>query len=72
VNLAMLAVMIDSAPATPDLEGRQAMVDYEIFDSSNTPPPYDRARFPRVTVYDNVSAQHRLVTERLESSGWRS
>jgi homoserine O-acetyltransferase/O-succinyltransferase len=31
---------------------------------SNTPPPYDRARFPRVTVYDNVSVQHRLVTER--------
>src|SRR3954470_6223047 len=21
---------------------------------SNTPPPFDRARFPRVTVYDNV------------------
>lgn len=32
---------------------------------SNTPPPYDKARFPRVTVYDNVSAQHRLVTEGL-------
>ncbi|SEF77208.1 homoserine O-acetyltransferase [Nonomuraea solani] len=31
---------------------------------SNTPPPYDRARFPRVTVYDNVAAQHRLVTEK--------
>ncbi len=31
---------------------------------SNTPPPYDRARFPRITVYDNVAAQHRLVTER--------
>jgi homoserine O-acetyltransferase len=31
---------------------------------SNTPPPYDRARFPQVTVYDNVQAQHRLVTER--------
>jgi homoserine O-acetyltransferase/O-succinyltransferase len=30
---------------------------------SNTPPPYDKARFPRVTVYDNVSLQHRLVTE---------
>jgi homoserine O-acetyltransferase len=30
---------------------------------SNTPPPYDRARFPHVTVYDNVSVQHRLVTE---------
>jgi homoserine O-acetyltransferase len=31
---------------------------------SNTPPPYDRARFPRVTFYDNVEVQHRLVTER--------
>ena len=31
---------------------------------SNTPPPYDRARFPQVTVHDNVAAQHRLVTER--------
>ena len=30
---------------------------------SNTPAPYDRARFPAVTVYDNVSVQHRLVTE---------
>jgi len=31
---------------------------------SNTPPPYDRARFPPVTLYDNVMCQHRLVTER--------
>ncbi|MGB3293423.1 MAG: alpha/beta fold hydrolase [Phormidesmis sp.] len=31
---------------------------------SNTPPPYDRARFPHVTFYDNVAAQHRLVTEK--------
>ncbi|QXJ23081.1 alpha/beta fold hydrolase [Actinomadura graeca] len=30
---------------------------------SNTPPPYDRARFPNVTMYDNVEAQYRLVTE---------
>ncbi|GAB3488720.1 alpha/beta fold hydrolase [Amycolatopsis cihanbeyliensis] len=30
---------------------------------SNTPPPWDRARFPNVTMYDNVRAQHRLVTE---------
>ncbi len=29
---------------------------------SNTPPPYDRARFPRVTFYDQVEAQHKLVT----------
>jgi homoserine O-acetyltransferase len=32
---------------------------------SNTPPPIDRAAFPRVTVHDNVSAQYRLVTEHL-------
>ena len=31
---------------------------------SNTPPPHDRARFPEVTVQDNVEAQHRLVTQR--------
>ena len=30
---------------------------------SNTPMPYDRARFPWVSLYDNVSTQHRLVTE---------
>lgn len=30
---------------------------------SNTSAPYDRARFPRVTFYDNVLQQHRLVTE---------
>jgi len=33
---------------------------------SNTPPPYGKARFPRVTVHDNVRAQHRLVTERFD------
>jgi homoserine O-acetyltransferase/O-succinyltransferase len=32
---------------------------------SNAPAPFDRARFPHITVYDNVIAQHRLVTERL-------
>jgi len=32
---------------------------------SNTPPPFDRALFPRVTLYDNVVCQHRLVTEHL-------
>jgi homoserine O-acetyltransferase len=31
---------------------------------SNTPPPYDKARFPNVTFYDDVAVQHRLVTER--------
>jgi homoserine O-acetyltransferase len=30
---------------------------------SNTPPPYDKARFPDVTFYDQVEQQHRLVTE---------
>ena len=30
---------------------------------SNTPPPWDRARFPPIAVRDNVAAQHRLVTE---------
>ena len=32
---------------------------------SNTPPPLDRASFPRVTMYDNVIAQHRLITGHL-------
>ncbi len=30
---------------------------------SNTPPTSDKAGFPNVTVYDNVSVQHKLVTE---------
>jgi homoserine O-acetyltransferase len=30
---------------------------------SNTPPPFDRSRFPRVSLLDNVCLQHRLVTE---------
>ena len=30
---------------------------------SNIPPPYDKARFPNFTVYDNVACQHKLVTE---------
>jgi homoserine O-acetyltransferase len=32
---------------------------------SNAPPPIDRASFPRVTIHDNVVAQHRLLTEHL-------
>ena len=32
---------------------------------SNTPPPYDRARFPPVTLYDNVMCQRRLLGEKL-------
>ncbi|WP_422088915.1 alpha/beta fold hydrolase [Variovorax sp.] len=31
---------------------------------SNTPEPYDLSRFPNVTLYDNVTLQHRLVTEK--------
>lgn len=31
---------------------------------SNMPAPQDRARFPHVTVFDNVKAQRRLVLER--------
>ena len=43
---------------------------------SNFPPPYDRARFPGVTLYDNVMCQHRLVTEKFAAerialvTGW--
>lgn len=33
---------------------------------SNTPAPFDRARFPKHTIQDNVRAQHRLLTERFE------
>jgi homoserine O-acetyltransferase/O-succinyltransferase len=32
---------------------------------SNTRPPYDGPRFPGITVNDNVTCQHRLVTEQL-------
>jgi homoserine O-acetyltransferase len=32
---------------------------------STMPPPYNGPRFPEVTFYDNVEAQHRLVTEHL-------
>jgi homoserine O-acetyltransferase len=32
---------------------------------SNTPAPFESARFPRVTLYDNVRLQHMLLTERL-------
>jgi homoserine O-acetyltransferase/O-succinyltransferase len=31
---------------------------------SNTPEPYNAARFPNITAYDNVTLQHRLVKER--------
>lgn len=31
---------------------------------SNTPPPFDKANFPQVTIYDNIKFQNRLVTEK--------
>jgi homoserine O-acetyltransferase/O-succinyltransferase len=36
---------------------------------SNTPAPFDRARFPHHTIQDNVRAQHRLMMERFDVSG---
>ena len=30
---------------------------------SNTPPPFNGPKFPRINYWDNVHAQHRLVTE---------
>jgi homoserine O-acetyltransferase len=33
---------------------------------SNTPAPQERAHFPAITILDDVTAQHRLVTERFE------
>ena len=32
---------------------------------SNTPPPQDGPRFPDITLWDNVSCQHKLLTEHL-------
>jgi homoserine O-acetyltransferase len=32
---------------------------------SNTPAPFDRGRFPKITIYDNVRLQHQLVTDEL-------
>ena len=32
---------------------------------SNTPVPYEAARFPRVSLYDNVRLQHLLLTQQL-------
>jgi len=32
---------------------------------SNTRPPFDRAAFPLVSIYDNAVAQYRLITEHL-------
>ena len=33
---------------------------------SNTPAPFDRARFPHHTIQDNVRAQHHLLSERFD------
>ena len=38
---------------------------------SNTPPPFDGSDFTSVTIYDNVRAQHKLVTEVLGISKLR-
>ena len=32
---------------------------------SNSPPPVERGRFPKVTLADNVRLQHQLITEKL-------
>ncbi len=32
---------------------------------SNTPPPFNAASFPDITLYDNIRAQYRLLTEEL-------
>ena len=32
---------------------------------SNTPAPCDGPRFPKITLFDNVACQHRLLTEKL-------
>jgi homoserine O-acetyltransferase len=36
---------------------------------SNTPAPFDRRRFPRHTIADNVRAQHRLLVDELDITG---
>jgi homoserine O-acetyltransferase len=33
---------------------------------SNAAPPFDGPRFPRITLFDNVACQHRLLTERFD------
>ena len=33
---------------------------------SNTPPPFNASNFPTITLFDNVRAQHKLLTELLE------
>lgn len=32
---------------------------------SNTPPPFDAIRFPNITLFDNIKAQHQLLTKEL-------
>ena len=31
---------------------------------TNTPPPFDKANFPHVTIYDNIKCQYQLLTEK--------
>ena len=57
-NVGMWAVMMAVMVIVPDMLGNGLSSS-----PSNTPPPYDRARFPNVTIQDNVVAEHRLVTE---------
>ena len=33
---------------------------------SNTLPPFDGSRFPNITLFDNIKAQHQLLTEKLD------
>lgn len=33
---------------------------------SNQPAPYDGPRFPNITLYDNIKAQHKVLTEQLK------
>ena len=35
---------------------------------SNQPAPYNGPFFPKITLADNIRAQHRLVTEKLKST----
>ena len=38
---------------------------------SNNPEPHNGPRFPKVTAYDNVRAQHKLVTEKFGKDKWQ-
>ena len=36
---------------------------------SNTPPPFDKGRFPSISIQDNVRAQQRLLSEQFDVQG---